>query len=1057
MAANRRGSDAFSQNRNMLNISHGLLQRPHCWITARLRYSVLHISCCVAGSLQHLLFPEEAAALSLKMKWWSSPKPTPESNGESRSASSTPRRTSSLFGSLKASLSGGWNADFASDPGSWEQLFEKQFEVLDEALTKEHSLKTVREIFEKLRLMCQLLMMEVNSQPEAVIGPILDKFFSFGILDEVERWAEKAPPLLVPTCQVEFVRLYEDILNGSHSDNHCLLVHKPILLPLLQMLEWFREGIDKREKSSSDIDRNFVVLLNQICSKMAEDATLLDFFFNFRTDSDTNSSGRQFIVFNLLIRYLYDSSDTGQLARDALLLILSVTKELNEVAEYVAFRSNFCPVLATGLSGCYSELSSHICLSLNVAVDWNKINVETDVEAIPALTSFHNALLFCNAVIQTAHKLIGIQIVDFFYHGFLQSVVLTSFQQNGIDEIVSVTAYFHLCLETVTETPLIQALIKLLIVETVNGSESNLLELILKRMADMRSERLCQVTLSLISTLTDLRCEDVMWQAIFKYIVPFSSARAFGNALHVRHPIYDANASMDASERFLEFIPECVRSVSQLNSKESFCTVLSEARSLINSANVSCSKWLWNYDGITPNTILSASMTGSDLSGGRQFFTRLSSARSSMASNGLNRYFTNRSAHVTAESLNGGEASSISVLKTLNELGTTGGDDEDADFYRDEEFGVEGSDEANEDGLFGDDEMPPTTSQYDLMTQSKTDYFQFTYDDISSDDEVVPKTLEDKKKISVSSLPKAPKTPKYTPTGGWSSKGSTEDFLDSLKKVPLDPKRDAAKRCDENMARIDAKLQYFTELKEEEEAARKEEESVVPPLTIPPMVREELKLAGNGILMDCCERLDKPVLISCIYSLLENLLYNSFEVNLQLTSLLKSLVAFPNPMLVSYFLNPEDPLTKTDVKSLFQILSNLGVLINSYASSIEGFNTALERGIRFFKTREERIEKARHQPLSRAIGLSPSVNGKGTPEETSRFGMFRNSIRKRTTEFRHAKIAQTAETRAETARTKQIVYAAIFQSQICQEMAAFTLQHALTVKLPAKCSQQSRN
>ncbi|KAK0416817.1 hypothetical protein QR680_012700 [Steinernema hermaphroditum] len=976
------------------------------------------------------------------MKWWSSPKPEPEGARENdRSASSTPRRTSSsLFGSLKASLTGGWNADFASDPGSWEQLFEKQFDSLGDALAREHSLKSVREVFEKLRLMTQLLMMEVNSQPEAVIGPILDKFFSFGILDEVERWAERAPPLLVPTCQVEFVRLYEDVLHGSHSDNHCLLVHKPVLLPLLQMLEWFREGLDSREKTPSDIDRHFVVLLNQICSKMAEDATLLDFFFNFRSDSDAAASGCHFIVFNLLIRYLYDSSDTGQLARDALLLILSVTKNLEEVADYVAFRSNFCPVLATGLSGCYSELSSHICLSLNVGVEWHRIGVESDIEALPALTHFHNALLFCNAVLQTAHHLISAQIVDFFFHGFLQSVVLTSFLQSGVDEVISVTAYFHLCLETVTESPLLQALLRLLILEPVNGVDSTLMDLIVRRMLEMKSERLCQVTLSLVATVVDLRCEDVMWQTLFRHLVPFWSVRAFGGALHLRHPIYDATASLLAAERFLGSIPDCVRSIPQLNSGESFDAFRAEAHEMIASVNDSCANWRWNYDGLTPNGVLRGSASGNDLSGGRQSFTRFSSARSSMASNGLNRYFANRSAHVTAESLSG-DASAVSVLKTLNELGTAGEDD-DADFYRDDELiGI-----VEEPGLEDDETMPSTTSQYDLMTQSTTDYFQFTYNDVSSsEDEAQAKPPEAAKKPSTTG-PTAPVPPKHAPPEGWKATKTLDDFLVALDRIPLDPRRDPEKKGDENMARIDAKLQYLRELKEEEESAYRPENGTI--ADVPPLFPKEEKFCGAGHIMECAERHEKPALVGCVFALLENLLYNSFEVNLQLTALLKSIIAFPNPTLVSYFLNPEDPISKTDVKSLFQILSNLGVLISSYASSIEGFGTALERGVRFFKTREEKIEKARHQPLARATGLHQ--NGRGA-DDISRFRMFGGSMRKRT-EFRHAKITQTAEKRDSAARTKQVVYAAIFLSQICQEMAAFALQHAVAVKLPVRCS-----
>lgn len=64
---------------------------------------------------------------------------------------------------------------------------------------------------------------------------------------------------------------------------------------------------------------------------MAEDATLLHFFFTFNSEYE-----EQFLVFSFLIPYLYDSGDVGQLARDALLLILSVSRRLQHIATFIA-------------------------------------------------------------------------------------------------------------------------------------------------------------------------------------------------------------------------------------------------------------------------------------------------------------------------------------------------------------------------------------------------------------------------------------------------------------------------------------------------------------------------------------------------------------------------------------------------------------------------------------------------------------------------------------------------------------------------------------------------
>lgn len=75
---------------------------------------------------------------------------------------------------------------------------------------------------------------------------------------------------------------------------------------------------------------------------MAEDATLLHFFFDFDADCD-----EQFLVFSLLTPYLYDFGEVGQLARDALLLILSVSRRLKHIAAFIAVKvcEHFNPLL----------------------------------------------------------------------------------------------------------------------------------------------------------------------------------------------------------------------------------------------------------------------------------------------------------------------------------------------------------------------------------------------------------------------------------------------------------------------------------------------------------------------------------------------------------------------------------------------------------------------------------------------------------------------------------------------------------------------------------------
>jgi hypothetical protein len=60
-----------------------------------------------------------------------------------------------------------------------------------------------------------------------------------------------------------------------------------MLLPLLRLLEWCQETssvFSVNDGQVSETEKHFVLLLNQICTKMAEDSTLLEFFFNSPAD-----------------------------------------------------------------------------------------------------------------------------------------------------------------------------------------------------------------------------------------------------------------------------------------------------------------------------------------------------------------------------------------------------------------------------------------------------------------------------------------------------------------------------------------------------------------------------------------------------------------------------------------------------------------------------------------------------------------------------------------------------------------------------------------------------
>jgi hypothetical protein len=54
-------------------------------------------------------------------------------------------------------------------------------------------------------------------------------------------------------------------------------------------------------------------------------------------DEESRHENRPFLIFDLLVPYLYSYGDVGQLARDALLLIMSVSKDDDFIAHYIAY------------------------------------------------------------------------------------------------------------------------------------------------------------------------------------------------------------------------------------------------------------------------------------------------------------------------------------------------------------------------------------------------------------------------------------------------------------------------------------------------------------------------------------------------------------------------------------------------------------------------------------------------------------------------------------------------------------------------------------------------
>ncbi|XP_054929722.1 FHF complex subunit HOOK-interacting protein 1B isoform X4 [Dermacentor andersoni] len=367
------------------------------------------------------------------------------------------------------------------------------------------------------------------------VGPILDYMLMEGVLDRLFQWSLYTGEFL-SNLKLEQLRIYEVLVSHSH---HELLLQQPFLRPLLHLLA------SCTDCAPLEVEKRLVVLLNTLCVSLSQHPDLLEVFFS----ASSNQGPARFLIFSLLIPFVHREGAIGQQARDALLLCMALSQKNESIGLYIAENSNFCPVLATGLSGLYSVLPRKLTI---VADDWYRLTHE-DIQEFPELTMFLNSLEFCNAVIQVSHAMVQEQLLEYIYQGFLIPVMGPALHQNTLEEIVTATAYLDLFLRTVTEPQLLLVFFKFLITESYESHR--ILNTLINRIGG--HSRLCLVTMALFRTLLDFNCEDIMLELVLKYLVPCSHVM-----VSQRSRVCDIDLYSCAAEKFLSLIPACCTGIS---------------------------------------------------------------------------------------------------------------------------------------------------------------------------------------------------------------------------------------------------------------------------------------------------------------------------------------------------------------------------------------------------------------------------------------------------------------------------------------------------------------
>ncbi|XP_033743484.1 FTS and Hook-interacting protein-like isoform X2 [Pecten maximus] len=392
----------------------------------------------------------------------------------------------------------------------------------------------VEAVVKNFEQMINLLASEdgLDENGQGMPGPILHYLLEQNIFEKFCTWCQNQAEYS-EKLKLEQLRMFEMLIGQSHQ---LLLIHKAVINPILRLL-----SSCVQDTNSRGIESRLVLILHQICASISQQTVILESFFNANADHGP----AKFLIFSLLIPFIHREGTIGQQSRDSLLLIMTLSSKHPHIGEFIEKYSDFCPVLATGLSGLYSSLPRKIPVP---AEDWYQIT-QDDINQVPGIQMFLNSLEFCNAVVQISHSSISEQLIEYIYKGFLVPVMGPALHQNSREEVIAATAYLELFLRKITEPALTRAFLKFILTE--QNDEIVILESLVTRI-NSSTKLLCVVSLSLFKTLIDKNCEDVLFQLILRYLIPCTHVM-----VSQRRAVKDVDLYGKSAEKFLSLRPNC--------------------------------------------------------------------------------------------------------------------------------------------------------------------------------------------------------------------------------------------------------------------------------------------------------------------------------------------------------------------------------------------------------------------------------------------------------------------------------------------------------------------
>ncbi|XP_039759985.1 UPF0518 protein GJ17503 isoform X2 [Pararge aegeria] len=420
------------------------------------------------------------------------------------------------------------------EPQACYNSFCKHWQQANDIIVKsqpQHLHDDVLGVVNHLEQLTTLLVLEARAREincNSSSAACLEYLLSENLLDKLYEWA-LCTGKYENAVQLEQLKLFGHLVSHYSSQ---VIAAEPFLRPLLKLLSGFRNQLPL-----SNLESQLVAVLNQLCVVLMQNMKFIDLFF--LTTHTKNGSQAEFIIGRLLLSSVHREGSAGSVARDAFLLCAKMSARCPPLA-HCLLTGNACPILATGLSGLYSLLPRSLGDTVKLTPD--------DVNRVHKLTLFIDSLEFCNAVAQVAHPLIRKHLLDLLYQGFLVPVMGPALLQSGATEQATAMLYLELLLRCVTAGGLLRVILHFLFMYEYDGVK--VMDVLLGRLEG--NSQLSLVTLSLMETLIDINCEDVMIELIYKYLLN-------GNYLMAtyRSKLSEPEPYRDAAVAFLGLRPNC--------------------------------------------------------------------------------------------------------------------------------------------------------------------------------------------------------------------------------------------------------------------------------------------------------------------------------------------------------------------------------------------------------------------------------------------------------------------------------------------------------------------